>query len=172
MLVTGASKCKEQRIKKPCLLGAFVTAYSRKLMLFFIKEIDPTLKTCMFTYTDTDILHIKGAGYQKLVEKGYIVPKTEANLGYMCSDIKDEGVIIYEKNLSPKTYCYEYLTNKDELGIDDLCTMKAKGIPNRCLKQEYYKDNEGHEVEFSGLKKIHKKITTNRKMMVFQIFQL
>ena len=46
MIVSGEVKNeqKPRHITKPCQLGAFVTAYSRKLMLFFIKAMDPTLK--------------------------------------------------------------------------------------------------------------------------------
>src|SRR3982751_636217 len=123
-------------IRKPCQLGAFVTAYSRKFMLFFMKVIDPSLKTHIFTYTDTDSLHIKAFAYRKLVEKGYIVSKDQAKLGYMCSDIKKEGIIIYEKNLAPKTYCYEALNNEEELFTEDKCIMKAKGIPKARMNEE------------------------------------
>ena len=206
MIVSGTTKNKIEKIKKPCQLGAFVTAYSRKFMLFYMLQVDPTLRTLIFTYTDTDSLHLTAYGYRILLEKGYIVPKDNAKLGYMCSDIDDEGVIIHEKNLAPKTYCYQYLTNKNKLAIDDLvtmkdrlveqnhissdmkqkevktmiekmdprikkellgdmnmCTMKAKGIPDICLEQDFYADSEGHVVEFDGLKKIHKKITTKQK---------
>ena len=155
MIVSGSSICKEEMIRKPCQLGAFVTAYSRKFMLFYMKVIDPTLKTHMFTYTDTDSLHIKADGYRKLIEKGYIVPKDQSKLGYMCSDIDYDGFIIYEKNLAPKTY----INSHNELGTSE----KAKGIPKRCLKKDCYQDNLGHEVEFSGLKKIHKKVTAKQK---------
>ena len=163
MIVSGTTKCKEEMIRKPCQLGAFVTAYSRKFMLFFMKVIDPSLKSFMFTYTDTDSLHIKADGYRKLIEKGYIIPKDQSKLGYMCSDIDDDGFIIYEKNLAPKTYCYEYITSKDKVSVSDLCTMKAKGIPKKCLNKSFYDDNEGHVVEFDGLKKVHKKLTSKQK---------
>ena len=44
-----------------------------------------------------------------------------------------------------------------------LCTMKAKGIPSKCLKQDFYEDKEGHVVEFDGLKKVHKRVTSKQK---------
>ena len=63
-------------VKNKCLeIRCFCHAYSRKFMLYFMKVIDPSLKSFMFTYTDTDSLHIKADGYRKLIEKGYIVPK-------------------------------------------------------------------------------------------------
>ena len=97
------------------------------------------------------------------MEHGFIVDKDKSKLGEMCSDIDDNGFIIYEKNLAPKTYCYEYITSKEKLSISDQCTMKAKGIPKRCLNKEFYADNDGHKVEFDGLKKVHKKMTSNQK---------
>ena len=65
MIVSGEIKNeqKTRHITKPCQLGAFVTAYSRKLMLFFMKAMDPTLKQLTFTYTDTDSLHIFAVYY-------------------------------------------------------------------------------------------------------------
>jgi hypothetical protein len=163
MIVSGTTKNKDEMIRKPCQLGAFVTAYSRKFMLFFMKVIDPTLKSFMFTYTDTDSLHIKADGYRKLIEKGYIIPKDQSKLGYMCSDIDDDGFIIYEKNLAPKTYCYEYITSKNKIAVNEASTMKAKGIPKKCLDRKFYNDNEGHKVEFDGLKKVHKRLTNKQK---------
>ena len=41
--------------------------------------------------------------------------------------------------------------------------MKAKGIPSKCLKQDFYEDKEGHVVEFDGLKKVHEKVTSKQK---------
>ena len=136
MIVSGTTKNKIEKIKKPCQLGAFVTAYSRKFMLFYMLQVDPTLRTLIFTYTDTDSLHLTAYGYRILLEKGYIVPKDNAKLGYMCSDIDDEGVIIHEKNLAPKTYCYQYLTNKNKLAIDDLVTMKDRLVEQNHISSD------------------------------------
>ncbi len=69
-----------------------------------MKAIDPTLKSMIFTYTDTDSLHILGKDAQKLEELGYIKSKHESKLGYLCADINDEGIITKEINLAPKTY--------------------------------------------------------------------
>jgi len=108
LLITGESKDKETKITKPCQLGAFVTAYSRRFMIYFMKAIDPTLKSIIFTYTDTDSLHITGDAYFQLKEKGLIIDKSKSKLGYMCSDIDNEGLIILESNLAPKTYIPRY----------------------------------------------------------------
>jgi hypothetical protein len=171
MLVTGTSKEKETKITKPSQLGAFVTAYSRRFMLYFMKQIDPTLTSIIFTYTDTDSLHITGEAYKLLKEKGLIVNKEDAKLGYMCSDIDDEGIIIYEKNLAPKTYMYEYITSENIININDKCTMKAKGIPKKdpftkeiLLTQDMYIEERAEKpISFNGLKKVHKTVTKKQK---------
>ena len=90
-LVKLKNELKTRHITKPCQLGAFVTAHSRKLMFFFIKAMAPTLKQLTFTYTDTDSLHIFGEYYWKLKELGYIKPKSESQLGYLCGDIDDRN---------------------------------------------------------------------------------
>jgi len=94
-----------------------------------MKAMDPTLTKLTFTYTDTDSLHIKGPYYFKLKEMGYIKPKSECQLGYLCSDIDDEGLIIKEKNIGPKCYLYEFINNKGEIKLNDDAVMKCKSIP-------------------------------------------
>jgi len=165
IMVTGEIKdeLKGQCVTKPCQLGAFVTAYSRRLMLFYIKAVDPTLQQQVFTYTDTDSLHLHGEAYLKLKELGYIKNKSESSLGFLCSDIDDEGIIIKERNMAPKTYKYEYVTNKNEVHINDICVMKCKGIPKKCLKSEYYEENTPVEVKFDGLQRKHKNLTRKDK---------
>ncbi len=97
MLLSGEVNNKEKQISKPCQQGAFVTAYSGRIMLTYMKAIDPTLKSSIFTYTDTDSLHITGENYKKLLGLGYIKPKAEAKLGFLCSDIK-ERVLLPKKS--------------------------------------------------------------------------
>jgi hypothetical protein len=161
LILTGTAYKKEEKITKPCQLGAFVLSYSREIMLNYMKVIDPSLKTHVFTYTDTDSLHILGHHAQKLREVGLIKPKNEASLGYLCSDIKNEGIIIYENNLAPKTYNYEHIDNKNKLFIGKKGTFKGKGIPNKCLKHKMYSDykKEPQNVKFSGLKRKHTNLT-------------
>lgn len=161
ILLTGEVKDsqKETRIRKPSQLGAFVTSYSRRLMMIYFKTVNPDLKQLPFTYTDTDSLHVFGSSYFKLKELGMIKDKKNSSLGFLCSDIKDEGFIIHEKNLAPKTYIYSYITNKNSVKISDDATFKCKGIPKRCLKAEYYHKDQPQQVEFKGLKKKHKNLT-------------
>jgi len=150
IMMTGEVKdCeKVDRITKPSQLGAFVTAYSRRIMLFYMKAIDPTLKKMSFTYTDTDSLHISGEAYLKLKALGLVKSKKDASLGFLCSDISNEGLIIKELNFAPKTYLYVYIDEKGNIGT----TKKCKGIPKRVLKDLDY-EKHGQEVEFTGLKR-------------------
>jgi hypothetical protein len=115
------------------------------------------LKTHIYTYTDTDSLHIKGEYYEKLNKMGYISDK----MGYLDNDIKNDGIIIKEKNLAPKCYFYEYINNKNEIKINENGTMKAKGIPKKCLEYNYYNEYNKNKIicEFSGLRKKHKNLT-------------
>ena len=155
-------------VTKPKQLGGFVTAFSRRIMLKYMKAIDPTLKTNMFTYTDTDSMHITGQAYKKLKAMGYIVTSESSKLGYLCSDVDDEGVIIYEKNLAPKSYRYEFINNKNEVYTGDKAIMKYKGIKKYdyynnvpVLRAEYYDNAIPVAVSFSGLKKKNKTLTKN-----------
>ena len=66
LVISGTAIRREEKITKPCQLGAFVLSYSRQIMMNYMKAIDPTLKTHIFTYTDTDSLHILGEHKNKL----------------------------------------------------------------------------------------------------------
>jgi hypothetical protein len=99
-------------------------------------------------------LHISGEAYFKLKAKGLIKTKADAQLGYLCSDIKNEGVILREMNLAPKTYLYESIGNQEDIKV----TMKCKGIPKKYLQELDYEQN-GRPVEFPSLKKKTTKLT-------------
>ncbi len=51
MLLSGEVNNKEKQISKPCQLGAFVTAYSRRIMLTYMKAI---------SYLEVKYLYIHG----------------------------------------------------------------------------------------------------------------
>jgi hypothetical protein len=160
IMMTGEVKdrLKEKQITKPRQLGSFVTAWSRRIMLFYMKKIDPTLKSQIFTYTDTDSLHIRGKDYLKLKKQGLVLRKEDAKIGYLCNDIKVEGIIIKEVNLAPKTYMYEYINEEDE--VKD--TLKGKGIPKKYLKKEFYTEDlpeKDRVVVMKGLKKKNTRLT-------------
>ena len=137
-LITFSVKEKAINITKPAQLGGFILAYSRRIMLNYVKACDPTLKSMVFTYTDTDSLHLFGNDAEKLMKLGYIVDKENSQLGYLCNDIKNDGIILSEINLCPKSYYYEYLTNDDKFHEKGDGTIKCKGIPNKSLSYELY----------------------------------
>ena len=139
----------------------------------YFKAIDPTLKTHIFSYSDTDSMHILDNHAQKLKGLGMIKSKNEASLGYLCSDIDNEGIIIYENNLAPKTYFYEYIDNKNDIHDKDNGTMKGKGIPHKCLNYKMYNDHKNIEpVKFSGLRKKHLNLTKADKKSGVNLFSI
>jgi hypothetical protein len=73
LLISGSIKSDdvEMAIKKPLQLGSFVLGYSRLIMANIFREIDPTLRSPLLSYSDTDSLHITGEGYKILMKKGY-----------------------------------------------------------------------------------------------------
>jgi hypothetical protein len=153
LLLTGESIVKEKRISKPCQLGAFVTAYSRRLMLIFMKAIDPTLRSIIQTYGDTDSMHIYGKDHKKLVEMGLIKDKERSELGYLNNDIDDDSLIIYEQNLAPKSYRYDHVNNKGIVKDKNCGVMKMKGIPKRYLQANFYDAGVPEVVKIEGLKR-------------------
>ena len=165
---------KHTRITKPSQLGGLTLAYSRRIMLHFMKAIDPTLKSQCFTYTDTDSLHMFAKDAKKLKKLGFITSKDDAKLGYLCNDIKKEGIIIKELNLAPKTYFYEYINDQDDIKDREDAVMKCKGIPQKCLKPCMYEDYDKQEqkCEFSGLKKINTKVSKKNEELGINHFSI
>jgi len=185
LIMTGTSIYKNEKITKPSQLGAFVLSYSRQIMMNYIKAIDPTLKTHIFTYTDTDSIHILGKHADKLRSLGMIKDKKNASLGFLCNDLKYEGIIFYQKNLAPKTYFYEYVDNKNDVYDKNNGVMKAKGIPKQDKSRPMYDENKNllcdkkgdikyekllnknlydnyktsDPIQFSGLRRKHKSLT-------------
>ena len=180
-----------ESITKPSFIGAFVLAYSRSIMLFYMKEICPSLDRLIFTYSDTDSAHISGADYKILNDKGLIRNGEDKSLGFLSNDIDDDGIIISEKNCGPKFYKYEYISTKCKYSNPDkfpnhVCddktncnfvynnedaTLKLKGIPARCLKPEYYDGNE-HVVKYTSLKKVTMNRSKEQKINGVNVFDI
>ena len=73
ILLTGAPYEKQGEIlysEKLMYYETFILAYSRKVMLDFMKIIDPTLTTNVYFQTATDSLMIDAAAAQKLMDAG------------------------------------------------------------------------------------------------------
>lgn len=75
-------------------------------------------------------------------------------MGYLCSDVDNEGVILREINLAPKTYMYDSIDNENKFKN----TMKCKGIPQKELKELDY-IHHGRPIAFFGMKKKTTKLT-------------
>lgn len=166
LLITFTAKDKNDRITKPAQLGGFILSYSRRIMLDYMKVIDPSLKSMIFTYTDTDSLHLMAKDAQKLIDKGYIVSKKDAKLGYLCNDLDDDGIITKEINLAPKCYYNEYITNDNKYHDLGDSSYKCKGIPKKALTPELFtefdnckEEDETNVIKFNGLKRKHKTLT-------------
>jgi hypothetical protein len=179
IVCTGLYKDKDSRITKPSQNGSFILAYSRKIMNFFCEAVDKSLESSIFTYTDTDSLHLKASSYKKLVELGYIVTKDKAELGKLCSDIDNEGIIYRESNLAPKCYVYEYINNQNRIKNKDLGTMKLKGIPKKdmstgqaLLKYDDYVNEQAREVKFLTLTKKALKLNSTDKAKQIENFNI
>lgn len=154
----------DTKITKPNQMGAFVLGYSRQIMMKYFKAVDPSLQSLVFTYGDTDSMRVFGGEHQKLRDMGYIVPKKAATLGLLTSDIDDEGLIIYEKNLGPKMYRYEYIDCNGNICIENKGKMKAKGIPKKAgLNYQWYDNECAQDTKFWGIKKKALKLTSKDK---------
>lgn len=120
----------EKCISKPTHLGAFILAYSRRIMVNYMKEANPFFNSQDisnrinndFYYTDTDSLqmHIKNA-------------KLMTNFGGKklgCIDDDLGGAkIIRGLWIAPKLYMLEYINNKNEIHHH----FRGKGLTNNSL---------------------------------------
>ena len=174
LLLKGVSKeeLKIPEITKPSQLGVFILSYSKRIMLTYLKEIDPTLEGDIFSYSDTDSLHISGEAYKKLLAKGLINEGEEDKLGMLTNDIDDDSIIIREINISPKCYYYEYIDKYGRLHINDDGELKCKGIAKEYLNSELYENEVNEtfgslfsekEITFTSIKKIGTTLTKKNK---------
>jgi hypothetical protein len=154
LIIKGISKIEniDDQITKPPQLGAYILAYSRRLMLFYNKKLDQSLSSLNVTYTDTDSMHIFGKDYKRLKEQNLI---RSGELGFLSNDIKKDGLIIFERNLGTKLYMYKYIDNKNEIKT----TMKAKGLPKKYLKQKFFLEEQGEVTIKDSFKKVFTKQT-------------
>ena len=156
MIVSGEKVNDDTIAKKPAQLGSFTLGFARRLWMFFLEIIDPTLESQITTYQDTDSLHIMGCNYDKLVNAGVI---HDSKLGFLSNDCDDNALIINEINLAPKCYMYECLTENGEIKL----VMKSKGIMKNELQFNDYNNEQSREVHWTGMKKINKRINKNER---------
>lgn len=180
LLVKGISKedIKTKEITKPAQLGVFILSYSKRIMLTYLKEIDPTLTGDLFSYSDTDSIHITAKAYNVLRKKGLINEGEEDRLGFLTNDLPDNSIIIREINLGPKAYYYEYIDENNNVYMYQDGVCKMKGIPKKYLDSSLYEDeiNETFgnmfsekEISFNSLKKVGLKIVKGNEGGYFSI---
>tara|TARA_R110000851_G_scaffold136632_1_gene272256 strand:+ start:43 stop:3264 length:3222 start_codon:yes stop_codon:yes gene_type:complete len=132
---------KEKCITKPTQMGAFILAYSRRIMLNYIKEANPDfchdgteeskkrqLKQD-FYYTDTDSLQMHKNQANLIKKLG------NKELGGITDDLGDDCKIISGKWIAPKLYMLEYVKKGDPKIHYHL---RGKGLDKKKLKPEHF----------------------------------
>lgn len=148
-LLSGEEKDLDECMRKPSYLGGFVTAWSRRIMLYYVYMMDPTLTNHTYHYGDTDSLLIKAEYAKILIEKKLLLSKEEAKLGFLCFDEKKEAITLININLAPKSYYYEDFTRSSQLKVH----MKIKGIPKEYMNPQDYITQKPRLIEFNNPKK-------------------
>lgn len=160
-IITGTPRediIQERCITKPTQLGAFILAYSRRIMLNYIKEANPYFNSSEqekkiendFYYTDTDSLqmHVRNAELMKTF--GHKL------LGGITDDLGDGCKIIRGLWIAPKLYMLEYV-KKGSTEIHH--HFRGKGLNKDALAVEAFeKMDRGDSLENVRdfqMKKIH-----------------
>jgi len=163
---------QEKNISKPTQLGSFILAYSRLIMLNYIKESNPYFNSTDenkriendFYYTDTDSLqmHQKNA---KLIKR-----LGDKSLGGITDDLGNGCKIIMGYWIAPKLYMLEYIRD----GTPSVhYHFRGKGLNIKDLtKEKYIQMDSGKEMKnirnFS-MKKINFKRNSKQKNNQFSI---
>jgi len=163
-ILVGTHRTFAKTISKPIQLGAFVLAYSRKIMNELVDLLDPDRYTDVFKslintpwYTDTDSLFFHCSQLDRIKHKFAVDGVKE--LGQLDDELEG-GKIIEAYFLAPKLYCVLYLTEDGELKIK----MRAKGIKNELLKiddfRKMYFNDYAPKYEFDMLRKMKRHLTS------------
>lgn len=168
-IVSGTPKVievKEKCITKPTQLGAFILAYSRRIMLEYIKEANPhfdsTDKEAQvendFYYTDTDSLQMHQTQAKRIKRLG------DKSLGGITDDLGDKCKIIRGLWIAPKLYMLEYIKK----GSPKLhYHFRGKGLSTAKLTVEIFEsmDRGGSLTNTRDfqMKKIHIKRNSNQQ---------
>ena len=168
-------KKKTECITKPTQLGAFILAYSRRIMLGFMKEAnpyfdishDPTPENKLnqiendIYYTDTDSLqmHVRNARLIKDLGK--------KSLGGITDDLGDNCKIIKGLWIAPKLYMLEYIKKDKDNSVSTHYHFRGKGLNKDALNVDQFEamsigKSLKNTREFQ-MKKIHIKKNSNQK---------
>lgn len=145
-----------ERITKPSYLGAFVLAYSRRIMIEYMDRTNPNFANTTnlaeadtdFYYTDTDSIQIHASR---------MIPQTK-ELGGITDDLGEGCKILRGYWIAPKLYMLEYIIKNDDLPRTACesehcgrfkyakCTgtihyhFRGKGVPGSKLNVAIYED--------------------------------
>ena len=164
---------QEKNISKPTQLGSFILAYSRKIMLNYIKEANPYFNSTDekkriendFYYTDTDSLQMHQSNAKNIKRLG------DKSLGGITDDLGDGCKIISGYWIAPKLYMLEYIKK----GCEKIhYHFRGKGLNAKELtKEKYLQMDQGKSMtnirDFS-MKKINFK--RNRKQLNSKQFSI
>jgi hypothetical protein len=156
---------REKCISKPTHLGVFILAYSRRIMLNYIKQANPyysipgteQMANDIF-YTDTDSLQMKA-------KNALSIPRIDDDtLGGFTNDLGRDSKVIRGIWIAPKLYMLEYLKRgSNEVHIH----MKGKGLPSESLTVEafenMYKGESFTSVKNFQMKRVGVKLTSFEK---------
>lgn len=159
----------ERCIQKPSQLGSFVLAYSRRIMLRYMKACNPYFGMIAsrdiqmkhdFYYTDTDSLHVHVSN---------AIPENP-NIGGITNDL-GTGKILRALYIAPKLYMLEYIKPHEE-GL--FYHYAGKGIHESQLTPEFFQSlSEGKKQDtyrdFS-MKRIH--VKRNKKQQHIDFFSI
>lgn len=161
-IFVGTQRTYSKTVTKPIQLGAFVLAYSRKIMNELTDLLDPDRYTDIEKskqnspyYQDTDSLFFHNSQLPLLQHK--FAGKVK-ELGQLDDELEG-GKIILGYFLAPKLYCVVYLTKEGKIKEK----MRAKGVKAELLKVEHYRNmyekNAKETYKFDMLKKIKRHLT-------------
>lgn len=143
-LLEGTKKDVVPLMKKPNHLGAFVLAFSRRVMNQYFDALDPYRRQCeegldkadvaqksmeeSFYYTDTDSMFFHSSQFERNMKQYFV-----DGLGKLDDELRG-AKIIEAYFLAPKLYALKYKDANDKEGVK----MRAKGIPANLLQFEHF----------------------------------
>lgn len=138
IIIQGSCRSTEEqnkRVNKPSQNGSFILAYSRRIMLEWMKKTNPSDEMeKLFYYTDTDSLLVHNSCMDNI--------QTGKQLGDLSYDVN--GKIIKAEFIAPKLYHLEYITPDNK--IEHI--FKGKGCNTKHLdEKKFMKMLNGKEVE-------------------------
>ena len=157
IIIQGSARSSEEqnnRVNKPSQNGSFILAYSRRIMLEWMKKTNPSDEMeKLFYYTDTDSLLVHNSCMDNI--------QIGKQLGDLSYDVN--GKIIKAEFIAPKLYHLEYITPNNK--IEHI--FKGKGCNTKQLNEEKFIEMlNGNEVETSfdfQIKKAGFKLNSTQK---------